>query len=130
MAVNSVRSGRFLDTPEYLPMHDIGNNLNIFDRLDFQPTPKDTLHLNLFFARSWFQIPNTYDQQSVGQDQRQQVFSYNFAPGWVRVISPDHGSYGERLFSPGPRSLLPQCRLVLRSARVNDPNPLADQLGC
>ncbi len=86
-AVNSIRSGRFLDTPEFLPKHDVGNNINLFDRLDYQPAAKDTLHLNLFFARSWFQIPNTNDQQTSSQDQRQQVISYNIAPGWVRVIN-------------------------------------------
>jgi hypothetical protein len=87
VTINTIRSGRFLDTPEYLPMHDIGNNINLFDRLDYQPTAKDTLHLNLFFARSWFQNPNTYDQQSSSQDQRQQVISFNIAPGWVRAIN-------------------------------------------
>ena len=86
-AINAIRSGRFLDTPEYLPMHGIGNNINLFDRLDYRPTAKDTLHLNLFFVRSWFQIPNTYGQQNSAQDQRQQVISFNFAPGWVRVIN-------------------------------------------
>jgi len=87
-ALNWVRSGRFLDTPEFRPFHDIGNNENIFDRLDFQPSRRDALHLNLFFARSWFQIPNTYDQQSSGQDQRQLVRSVNIAPGWVHTLSP------------------------------------------
>jgi len=88
-ALNWVRSGRFLDTPEFRPFHDIGNNENIFDRLDFQPSSADALHLNLFYARSWFQIPNTYDQVSSGQDQRQQVRSVNIAPGWVHTFSPN-----------------------------------------
>ncbi len=34
IAVNGVRTGHFLDTPEFLPIHDIGNNENIFDRVD------------------------------------------------------------------------------------------------
>ena len=37
LAVDGVRSGRFLDTPEFTPFHDIGNNQTIFDRLDYQP---------------------------------------------------------------------------------------------
>jgi len=86
-AVNWTRSGRFLDSPELRPMHDRGNNENVFERLDFQPTQRDTLHLNLFWARSWFQIPNTYEQQNSGQDQRQLVRSVNVAPGWVRTLS-------------------------------------------
>ena len=37
IAINGMRTGHFLDTPEFLPIHDIGNNENIFDRLDYQP---------------------------------------------------------------------------------------------
>ena len=44
-------------------MHDKGNEENLFDRVDFQPSDKDTVHLNLGFTRSWFQTPNSYDQQ-------------------------------------------------------------------
>lgn len=88
IAVNATRSSRFLDTPEFRPLHSRGNNFNLFDRVDFQPTPNDTLHLNLFVARSWFQTPNTYDQQASKQNQRQKVFSFNIAPGWVHVIGP------------------------------------------
>jgi outer membrane receptor protein involved in Fe transport len=87
-ALNWSRSGRFMDTPEFRPLHDIGNNANLFDRFDLQPSQADALHLNLFLARSWFQIPNTYDQQSSGQDQRQQVRSFDIAPGWVHTFSP------------------------------------------
>src|SRR6185295_15819208 len=62
ISINALRSGRFLDTPEFTPLHGIGNNGTIFDRLDWQPTGKDSIHLNIFGARNWFQIPNTYDQ--------------------------------------------------------------------
>ena len=41
LAVDGLRSGRFLDTPEFVPYHDIGNNQTIFDRVDYQPTGKD-----------------------------------------------------------------------------------------
>ena len=51
-AANGLRSGRYLDSPEFLPLHDIGNSGTLFDRVDFQLTPKDTLHVNLFGARS------------------------------------------------------------------------------
>jgi hypothetical protein len=85
---NSSRSGRYLDSPEFRPLHDTGNNEQFFDRFDYQPTQADTVHLNLFVARSWFQIPNTYDQQAAGQDQRQQVGTINIAPGWTHLVSP------------------------------------------
>jgi hypothetical protein len=86
LAVNGLRSGRFLDTPEFWPNHAIGNNGTIFDRVDLQPTSKDALHLNIFVARNWFQTPNTYDQPN--QDQRQKVTTFNIAPGYQRTISP------------------------------------------
>jgi hypothetical protein len=85
LAIDGVRSGRFLDTPEFRPIHDIGNNATIFDRADFQPNGKDVFHLNLFAARSWFQIPNDLDQ--VGQDQHQRVLTWSVAPGYQHTFN-------------------------------------------
>lgn len=79
-------SGRYLDSPEFVPLHDHGNAESLFDRIDYAPNSIDTYHLNLTASRSWFQIPNQYDQQALGQDQRQQIFSYNIAPFWTRVF--------------------------------------------
>jgi hypothetical protein len=75
-----MRTGRFLDTPEFTAFHDKGNNQTIFDRLDYAIGSKDVFHLNLFAARNWFQIPNDYDQ--LGQDQHQRVLTWNIAPGF------------------------------------------------
>jgi hypothetical protein len=86
IAFNASRSGRFLDTPEFTPIHAIGNNGTIFDRFDFEPTAKDAIHVNVFGARNWFQIPNTYDQPN--QDQRQKISTINLAPGYQRVFNP------------------------------------------
>jgi hypothetical protein len=85
LAVNSERTGRFLDSPEFWPMHDIGNTATIFDRLDWQPNAKDAFHLNVIGARNWMQVPNTYAQPA--QDQRQKVLSFNVAPGYQHTIS-------------------------------------------
>jgi hypothetical protein len=85
IAIDGVRTGRFLDTPEFTAFHDKGNNTTIFDRLDFQPSGKDAFHLNLFAARSWFQIPNDYDQ--LAQDQHERVFTWNIAPGYQHTFS-------------------------------------------
>ncbi len=85
IAANGVRSGRFLDTPEFEPIHAIGNNENTFNRFDFVPSSKDSLHLNLFLARNWFQIPNTLD--TIGTDQRQKTITYDFAPGYQHTFS-------------------------------------------
>lgn len=84
VAVNGLRTGRFLDTPEFYPTHDIGNSENIFDRLDYQPRASDVFHLNLFTARNWFQVPNSFDQLS--QDQKQRVLTYNVAPGYQHTF--------------------------------------------
>ena len=85
LALDGVRSGRFLDTPEFRPFHDRGNNQTIFDRFDFQPSAKDVFHLNLFAARNWIQIPNSLDQ--LAQDQRQRVLTWSIAPGYQRTFS-------------------------------------------
>ena len=69
-------------------MHDIGNTETIFNRLDYQPRANDSLHVNLFLARNWFQIPNTYDQQTAGQDQRQLTQTFSIAPNWIHTFGP------------------------------------------
>jgi hypothetical protein len=86
LAVNGLRSGRFLDSPEFSPLHARGNSVTIFDRIDLQPSAQNAFHLNLFLARNWFQTPNTYDQESSGQDQRQQVRTFNIAPGFQHTV--------------------------------------------
>ena len=108
ISVSGLNSGRFLDPPEFVVMHDKGNEENIFDRLDFQFSNVDSLHLNLGFTRSWFQTPNSYDSQDatpwngvivsngglgpnglpVGPaDQRSQIKTFNIAPSWTRLIN-------------------------------------------
>jgi hypothetical protein len=113
VAVDGLRTGRFLDPPEFVAMHDKGNEENIFDRIDYQASKADTIHLNLGFTRSWFQNPNTYDQQfhdcgPIGYtcdatntsivnpitgaplgpaDQRAQIRTFNIAPTWTHLFS-------------------------------------------
>jgi outer membrane receptor protein involved in Fe transport len=87
-AVDIDRSGRFLDAPEFQPLHDIGNSARIFNRTDYQLGPSDTLHFNLFLARTNYQVANTFDQQAAGQDQRNLLKSINIAPGYVHIFSP------------------------------------------
>lgn len=79
-------SGRFLDSPELVPLHDHGNNESLFDRIDFAPSAINTFHLNMTASRSWYQVPNQHDQQSLGQDQHAEIFSYNVAPFWTRIF--------------------------------------------
>jgi hypothetical protein len=84
LSANAERSGRFLDSPEFRPLHDVGNSETVFDRLDWQPNGTDSIHLNLLAARNWFQVPNTLDQPD--QDQRQKVLTYNIAPGYQHAF--------------------------------------------
>jgi hypothetical protein len=84
IAINGLRTGHFLDTPEFEPFHDIGNSENIFDRADWLPNGRDAFHLNIFLARNWFQVPNDYDQLS--QDQKQRVLTWDVAPGYQRTF--------------------------------------------
>ena len=63
ISADGLNTGRFLDPPEFVVIHDKGNIENIFDRADFQVSGADSIHLNFQFTRSWFQNPNTYDQQ-------------------------------------------------------------------
>jgi hypothetical protein len=85
LALDGMRSGRFLDTPEFTPFHDKGNSQTLFDRFDYQPNGQNVIHLNLFAARNWIQIPNTYDQ--LAQDQRQRVLTWSFAPGFQHTFN-------------------------------------------
>src|SRR5947209_5493094 len=55
ISIGGLNSGRFLDPPEFQVMHAKGNLQNAFDRLDFQLSDVDSIHLNLGFTRSWFQ---------------------------------------------------------------------------
>jgi hypothetical protein len=109
ISANGLNSGRFLDPPEFKVIHDKGNEENLFDRVDYQLTPADSLHLNFGYTRSWFQNPNTFDQQfhtcsagftcSAGQavnpgtltplgqtDQRSKIGTFNIAPSWTHVL--------------------------------------------
>jgi len=89
LALDGVNSGRFLDTPEFVPLHAHGNAENLFDRSDYRPSDVTSIHVDLSAAHSWFQTPNTYDQESAAQDQRQHMASFNAALGYSRVLNPD-----------------------------------------
>ena len=100
IAVNGLNTSRFLDPPEFTVMHDKGNEENVFDRVDYKPTEADSLQLNFGFTRSWFQNPNSFDQQlhegftnpltgsPLGPtDERSQIKTINVAPSWTRLLN-------------------------------------------
>jgi hypothetical protein len=99
VSLDGLNTGRFLDPPEFTVNHAKGNEENAFDRVDFQFSPEDSLHLNLGFTRSWFQNPNSFDNVlHLGEtdpsgnplgptDQRAQIKTFNIAPSWTRLLS-------------------------------------------
>jgi hypothetical protein len=111
ISLGALNTGRFLDAPEFSVLHAKGNEQNFFDRLDYKPSSLGRIQLNLGFTRSWFQTPNTWDQQlqtctilstlcdpsrtvvlnpvtgnPLGPtDQRSQIRTFNIAPTWTRT---------------------------------------------
>jgi hypothetical protein len=102
---DGLNTGRFLDPPEFVVFHDKGNEQNIFDRVDYQFTQTDAIHLNLNYSRSWFQTPNAYDNLNVtnvvsggtgpdptfasigNTDQRSKIETFDIAPTYTRIFS-------------------------------------------
>ena len=66
IAVDGLNTGRFLDPQEFSVIHAKGNLENVFDRIDYQLSDKDTIHFNFGLTRSWFQTPNSYDNLNIG----------------------------------------------------------------
>jgi hypothetical protein len=98
LAVSGLNADRFLDPPEFRALHDRGNEQNVFDRLDYQISPRDTVHVNLGYTRSSFKTPNTYDSLNNGvtdprgnlvgpQDQSSLIKTFNVAPVWTRLVN-------------------------------------------
>jgi hypothetical protein len=100
VSASGLNTGRFLDTPEFAVMNDKGNQQNFFDRVDFQLSAADSVHVNLGYSRSWFQNPNSFDQQfhpalanpltgdPLGPtDQRSKIGTFNIAPTWTHLIN-------------------------------------------
>jgi Carboxypeptidase regulatory-like domain len=101
ISASGLNTGRFLDAPEFAVMHAKGNGENLFDRVDYQVSGSDSLHFNIGYSRSWFQSPNSFDQEfhfgvlnpmtgaPLGStDQRQKIGTFNIAPTWTHVINP------------------------------------------
>jgi hypothetical protein len=113
ISAGGLNTGRFLDPPEFAVFHDKGNEQNFFDRVDYQLTTNDSIHLNFGYSRSWFQTPNNLDAENatpwiglygiepqmalngigpdgnpVGPtDQRSKIGTFNIAPSWTHVLN-------------------------------------------
>jgi hypothetical protein len=96
LAVDGLQSGRFLDGSEFSVFHDKGNEENFFDRVDYNITPRDSVHFNAQYTRSWFQTPNDFENVNVpdvngnivgNTDQRSKIGTIDFAPSYTHVIN-------------------------------------------
>jgi len=113
ISANGLNTARFLDPPEFAVIHDKGNEQNLFDRVDYQFSTSDSIHLNFGYSRSWFQTPNNLDAENatpwsglygiepqmalngigpdgnlVGPtDQRSKIGTFNIAPSWTHVLN-------------------------------------------
>ena len=114
ISAGGLNTGRFLDPPEFTVLHDKGNEENLFDRVDYQLSTADSIHLNFGYSRSWFQTPNSLDAENatpwsglsgiepqmaafagrdpngniVGPtDQRSKIGTFNIAPSWTHVLT-------------------------------------------
>src|SRR5271166_4920369 len=102
--VDGLNSGRFLDPPEFAVFHDKGNEQNAFDRVDYNLSQVDSVHLDLSYSRSWFQTPNSYGTLNVqnvvsggasaspvfgtvgNNDQHSKIGTFNISPTYTRII--------------------------------------------
>ena len=100
-----LNTGRFLDPPEFTVFHDKGNEENVFDRVDYNLTQVDSVHLDLNYSRSWFQTPNAFQNLNVqnvikggtsatptfanvgNTDQRSKIGTFNISPTYTRIVS-------------------------------------------
>jgi hypothetical protein len=115
ISAGGLNTGRFLDPPEFTVLHDKGNEENLFDRVDYQLSTADSIHLNFGYTRSWFQTPNSFDGENAtawsgldgvdaqdvnnylgiapngatvgATDQRSKIGTFNFAPSWTRLLN-------------------------------------------
>jgi hypothetical protein len=151
ISVGGLNTGRFLDPPEFTVLHAKGNEENFFDRFDYKLSDKDTIQFNLGFTRSWFQTPNSFDQQLqlctllsadcngapyVGgsvqlnpitgvplgpTDQRSQIRTFNIAPAWTRLVNPN------TVFTLGAFVRHDQYNYYPSNDPFNDYGPLQDE---
>jgi outer membrane receptor protein involved in Fe transport len=100
-------SQRYLDPPTLDNFHNFGRTGKGFFRLDYQFDSNNTLRGVFNFGGSNFQVPNRFNQESAGQDERQtlrdnsQNISYQhiFSPNTVAQFSFFHRQGNAKLFS-------------------------------
>jgi hypothetical protein len=116
LSFSGLRTDRYLDPPEFEVLHGEGHNVSFFDRMDAR-SGAGTFHLNVQAAKSSFDVPNTFDQNDLGQAQHQDINTFNIAPGYSQVF--------------GSKTLFTVNGFVRRDHLTYDPSPdpFSDQPG-
>jgi outer membrane receptor protein involved in Fe transport len=105
--LSSSTSQRYLDPPTLDNFHNFGRTGKAFFRLDYQFDANNTLRGVFNFGGTNFQVPNRFNQELDGQDQRQRLrdnsqnisFQHIFSPNAVAQFSFFHRQSNAKLIS-------------------------------
>ena len=105
--LSATTSQRYLDPPTLQNFHNFGRTGKGFLRLDYQIDPNNTLRGVFNFGGSNFQVPNRFQQELAGQDQRQRLrdnaqnisYQHIFSPNSVAQFSFFHRQGNAKLLS-------------------------------
>jgi carboxypeptidase family protein len=87
-SINGSKSDRFLDPVNFDNLHNHGNTVRGFLRLDSQSSDaKSSFRFTTLLGSTHRDVPNTYSQQAAGQDQRVRSNDENFNIGWSKITT-------------------------------------------
>lgn len=107
MNLSASTSQRYLDPPTLDNFHNFGRTGKGFFRLDYQFDANNSLRGVFNFGGSNFEVPNRFNQEAAGQDQRQRLrdnsqnisFQHIFSPNSVAQFSFFHRQNNAQLIS-------------------------------
>ena len=107
MNLSTSTSQRYLDPPTLDNFHNFGRTGKGFFRLDYQFDTNNSLRGVFNFGGSNFQVPNRFEQEVAGQDQKQRLrdnsqnitFQHIFSPNSVAQFSFFHRQSNAQLIS-------------------------------
>jgi hypothetical protein len=87
-SVNASKSDRFLDPVNFDNLHNDGNTVRGFLRLDRQSSDqKNAFRFTTLLGSTRRDVPNTYTQEAAGQDQRVRSNDENLNFGWQSILA-------------------------------------------
>jgi hypothetical protein len=87
-SVNYSKSKRFLDPVNPDNLHNRGDTIRGFFRLDSQSADsKNSIRFTTLLGQTHRDVPNTYTQQTAGQNERVRTADQNFNLGWQSILS-------------------------------------------